>query len=74
MCGQRAVTHFIGLSLAWPAPNKILDSQDEIRGTVGANVLVTLHQFIQLQAHQARHCGCGGGYGWDDLPGNELTL
>lgn len=74
MGGHRAVTHFEVLGLARLAPHKVLDSQVEIGCAVGADLLVTLHQFVQLQAHQARHCGCGGGYGWDDPSSNALTL
>lgn len=35
---------------------------------------MALHQLVQLQAHQARHGGCGGGDGWDDPPGDALAL
>lgn len=75
-CGgiRKGVTHLEGLGLAWLRPYKILDSQNEIRCTVSADLLVTLNQFIQLQAHQACHCRCGGGYGWDDSSSNKLTL
>lgn len=52
----------------------MLDSQDEKRSPVRADLPVTLHQFIQLQAHQARHSCCGGGYGWDDPSSNALAL
>lgn len=33
-----------------------------------------LHQLVQLQAHQARHGGRGGGDGRDDPPCDALAL
>lgn len=52
----------------------MLGAQVEIRGTVRADVPVTLHQFIQLQTHQAGHGSSGGGDGRDDLSSDALTL
>lgn len=55
-------------------PNKVMVVQDEISYPVRVDVLVTLHQFIQLQTHQACNRSSGGGNGGDDLSSNELTL
>lgn len=72
--GHRGGTHLETWGLAWLAPHKTLHTQDEISCTVRADVLVTLHQLIQLQAHQACHGSCGGGYGRDDSSSDALAL
>lgn len=71
---HRGVTHLVGLGTARLGPHKILDRQHEVRCTVRAELLLTLNQFIQLQTHQARHSGRGGGDGRDDPSSDELTL
>lgn len=56
------------------AKHNVRDWQVHVSRAVGADVPVTLHQFVELQAHQAGHRGRGGGDGWDDPPGDALTL
>lgn len=70
----RAVTHFKVLRPARLRHDEVLDGQVDVSRAVRADLLVTLNQFVQLQAHEARHRGRGGGDGWDDPPGNALTL
>lgn len=41
---------------------------------VGLQLLVSLDNFDELQAHQAHHCGCGRGDGRNDLAGYQFAL
>lgn len=70
----RAVTHFKLLRPARLGHDKVLDGQVDVSRAVRADLLVTLNQLIQLQAHEACHRGCRGSYGRDDPSGNALTL
>lgn len=72
--GSGPRTHRESLRSRRLRPNKVLVAQGEIGRAVRGDVLVALHQFVQLQTHQARHCGSGGGDGGDDLPSDELAL
>lgn len=41
---------------------------------VGLQLLVSLDNFDELQAHQAHHCGRGRGDGRNDLAGYQFAL
>lgn len=56
------------------APHKVLRCQNKVGRPVGGDLPVTLHQLVQLQAHEAGHSGRAGGDGRDDPPGDALAL